>query len=98
MLVDLRSKNVTGKQAQALLDNVGITLNKNMIPYDPEKPFIASGVRIGTPCVATRGMAEPEMDLIAGLINDVLTNPEDSAVHGTVKKRVRELCEAFPLV
>lgn len=98
MLVDLRSKNVTGKQAQALLDNVGITLNKNMIPYDPEKPFIASGVRIGTPCAATRGMAEPEMDLIAGLINDVLTNPEDSAVHGTVKKRVRELCEAFPLV
>ena len=98
MLVDLRSKNVTGKQAQALLDNVGITLNKNMIPSDPEKPFIASGVRIGTPCAATRGMAEPEMDLIAGLINDVLTNPEDSAVHGTVKKRVRELCEAFPLV
>ncbi len=98
MLVDLRSKNVTGKQAQMLLDNVGITLNKNMIPYDPEKPFIASGVRIGTPCVATRGMAEPEMDVIAGLINDVLANPEDSAVHETVKKRVRELCEAFPLV
>lgn len=97
MLVDLRSKKVTGKQAQAALDDVGITLNKNMIPYDPEKPFVASGVRIGTPCVATRGMGEPEMDTIAGLIDDVLTNLDDEGVRERVTRSVRDLCAAFPL-
>lgn len=97
LLVDLRSKKVTGKVAQIVLDEVGITLNKNMIPYDPEKPFIASGIRIGTPSVSSRGMGEKEMDAIAELIDTVLVNPEDSGVHAAVATKVKELCDAFPL-
>lgn len=74
MLVDLRSKNVTGKEAEGLLDAAGITANKNAIPFDPEKPFVASGVRLGTPAVTTRGMKEPEMVRIAEAIDLVLTH------------------------
>jgi len=97
MLVDLRGKNITGKLAQTLLDDSGITLNRNMIPYDPAKPFVTSGVRIGTPCVASRGMGEDEMEVIAELIDEVLTHPEDGDRHSKVRLRVKELCAAFPL-
>ena len=97
MLVDLRGKNITGKLAQTLLDDSGITLNRNMIPYDPAKPFVTSGVRIGTPCVASRGMGEDEMEVIAELIDEVLTHPADGDRHSKVRLRVKELCAAFPL-
>lgn len=97
MLVDLRSKNITGKAAQTLLDDVGITLNRNMIPFDPEKPFVTSGVRIGTPCVASRGMGPDEMGLIAGMIDSVLSDPENTTRQDEVRGQVKELCERFPL-
>jgi glycine hydroxymethyltransferase len=97
MLVDLRSRNITGKDAQSVLDSVGITLNRNLIPYDPEKPFVTSGVRIGTPCVASRGLGPDEMDQIAGMIDRVLSAPADEAVLESVRREVRELCARFPL-
>ena len=79
MLVDVFSKGVTGKVAEAALDKAGITVNKNAIPFDQNPPMVASGIRIGTPAVTTRGMREPEMDLIAGFIARVLASPEDEA-------------------
>ena len=97
MLVDLRSKNLTGKQAEESLDKGGITVNKNTIPYDPQKPFIASGIRIGTPAITSRGMKEEEMKKIAGLIHRVLFNPCNGQVAEEVKGEVRELCKSFPL-
>lgn len=97
MVVDLRSKGMTGKEAQELLDSVGITVNKNTIPYDPQKPFITSGIRLGTPPLTTRGMKEEEMREIAGMIAKVLDSKGDAAVLEMVRKQVRELCERFPL-
>lgn len=96
MLVDLRSMSMTGKEAQALLDGVGITINKNTIPFDPEPPFTTSGIRIGTPAVTTRGMGESEMEVIAELIHQVLTGRGDSGVTAGVRRRVEELVAAFP--
>ncbi|MBF0500637.1 MAG: serine hydroxymethyltransferase [Candidatus Riflebacteria bacterium] len=96
MLVDLRSKNVTGKLAEAALDKAGITANKNTIPNDPQSPFITSGLRLGTPAVTTRGMGPAEMKEIAGLLDEVLTRPEDAAVIDGVKKKVDTLCRKFP--
>ena len=95
--VDLRSKNATGKDAEAALDKAGITVNKNAIPYDPQKPFIASGVRIGTPAVTTRGMKEPEMDQIAGLIDEALTARADDAALKRIKEATAALCRRFPI-
>jgi glycine hydroxymethyltransferase len=97
MLVDLRPKKLTGKIAQEALDQAGITVNKNMIPFDPEKPAVTSGVRVGTPAVTTRGMKEAEMEAIASLIDEVLTAPENAEVHARVKARVRALTARFPL-
>ncbi len=97
MTVDLRSINSTGKQAQALLESVHITTNKNTIPNDPQKPHIASGIRIGTPAVTSRGMSVIEMETVAKCIADKLKNPEDTAVHAAVLKEVAALCERFPL-
>ncbi|MCH7760281.1 serine hydroxymethyltransferase [candidate division TA06 bacterium] len=97
MLVDLRSKNLTGKEAEESLDKAGITVNKNTIPYDPQKPFIASGIRIGTPAVTTRGMKEEEMRKIAGLMDRVLTHVCNDQVAKEVAGDVLELCEGFPL-
>ncbi len=97
MLVDLRPKKLTGKIAQEALDKAGITVNKNMIPFDPEKPMVTSGVRIGTPAVTTRGMKEAEMQQIAALIIEVLDKPEDAAVATAVKSKVRALTARFPL-
>jgi glycine hydroxymethyltransferase len=95
--VDLRSKNATGKDAEAALDKAGITVNKNAIPYDPQKPFIASGVRIGTPAVTTRGMKEAEMDQIASLIDEALTARADDAALRRIKEATTALCRRFPI-
>ncbi|MBI4348619.1 MAG: serine hydroxymethyltransferase [Elusimicrobia bacterium] len=95
--VDLRPKKVTGKDAEKALDAAGITVNKNAIPYDPEKPMIASGVRIGTPAVTTRGMGEAEMDQIAELIDDALARRDDPAGLNAVKAKVRSLCGKHPI-
>ena len=97
MLVDLRSKGITGKIAEQLLVEAEITCNKNGIPNDPEKPWITSGVRLGTPAVTGRGMKEAEMDIIAELIARVLDNPTDSSVREAVKKEVHDLGVKFPL-
>ncbi|MDE2237236.1 MAG: serine hydroxymethyltransferase [Elusimicrobia bacterium] len=95
--VDLRPKNATGKEAEAALDKAGITVNKNAIPYDPQKPFIASGVRIGTPAVTTRGMKEPEMEAIAQLIDDALAAKADESGLRAIRGEVTRLCARFPI-
>jgi glycine hydroxymethyltransferase len=95
--VDLRPKNVTGKEAEEALDKAGITVNKNAIPYDPQKPFIASGVRIGTPAITTRGMGEGEMDEVAALIDEALKARSDDAALARVKEGVASLCRRFPI-
>ncbi|MHB8637350.1 MAG: serine hydroxymethyltransferase [Fimbriimonadaceae bacterium] len=95
MLVDLRPYGITGKVAQIALDVAHITTNKNSIPFDPEKPFVTSGIRLGTPAVTTRGMAEPEMATIASLIARVLRAPDDSTVASAVAAEVHGLCDGF---
>ncbi|MCX5767116.1 MAG: serine hydroxymethyltransferase [Gemmatimonadetes bacterium] len=97
MLVDLRSKNITGKVAELALNNAGITVNKNTVPRETQSPFITSGIRIGTPAVTTRGMGAAEMERIAGFIDRVLTAPEDAAVLAAVRAEVKALTVAFPL-
>jgi glycine hydroxymethyltransferase len=97
MLVDLRNKNITGKQAQEALDQAGITVNKNAVPFDDKSPLITSGIRIGTPAVTTRGMKEPQMETIASLIDLVLTNISKPEVFAQVSREVQNLCEGFPL-
>lgn len=95
--VDLRSKNITGKQAEAALDKAGITCNKNTIPYDPQKPMITSGVRLGTPAVTTRGMKEADMIKIAAFIDEAVNNHEDDAKLFAETERVKEFLKRFPL-
>ncbi len=97
MLVDVTGLGTTGKDASKVLDEAGITVNKNLIPFDTKSPFVASGIRIGTPAVTTRGMKEPEMALIAELIVEALTHADDEAALGRVKGRVLELTASFPL-
>ncbi len=97
MLVDLTSLGITGAEAEEALDEAGITVNKNVIPYEKRSPFETSGVRIGTPSVTTRGMKEQEMSLIAAMIVDVLTHPKDEGVLRRVRKSVRDLCNGFPM-
>jgi len=97
LLVDVKSKGITGKAAEEALDQANITVNKNTIPFDKEKPFIASGIRIGTPALTTRGMKEGEMKKIARLIDRVLTNIENKNVYEEVRGEVKELTEAYPL-
>jgi glycine hydroxymethyltransferase len=97
MLLDLRALDITGKAAEEALGKAEITVNRNTIPFDPQKPFITSGMRIGTPAVTTRGMKEEQMREIAQLIHKILVNIEDEAVIANVKNKVLELCEAFPL-
>ncbi|GBC84869.1 Serine hydroxymethyltransferase [bacterium HR11] len=97
MLVDLRPIGMTGKQAQALLEEVGITVNKNTIPFDPNPPMVTSGIRIGTPAVTTRGMREPEMRLIGHWIAEVLKNPENEKIKAEARAVVRRLTQQFPL-
>src|SRR5262247_4929382 len=97
MLVDVFSRGITGKGAEAALGKAGITVNKNAIPFDQNPPMVASGIRIGTPAITTRGMREPEMDRIAELIARVLDSPADATVLGRVKAEVEALCRKFPL-
>jgi glycine hydroxymethyltransferase len=97
MLVDVFSRGITGKAAEAALGRAGITVNKNAIPFDQNPPMVASGVRIGTPAVTTRGMGEAEMDEIAALIARVLADPEDERSIGMVRAEVERLCRKFPL-
>jgi len=95
MLVDLRNKGITGKQAEKALEEAGITVNKNMVPFDPQKPWIASGIRIGTPAVTTRGMKEKDMGVIAKMINRVLNDTENLKIKEEVRKEVESFCEKF---
>jgi glycine hydroxymethyltransferase len=97
MLVDVFSRGITGKAAEAALGRAAITVNKNAIPFDTNPPMTASGIRIGTPAVTTRGMAEPEMDAIAGFIGRVLADPESQATAAAVRADVEALCRKFPL-
>lgn len=97
MLVDVRNTGLTGKEAEHLLDEIGITANKNTIPFDPASPFVTSGVRLGTPALTTRGLKEDDMKEIADIIATVLQNPEDTAKHQDAVKRVAALCEKYPL-
>ncbi len=97
MLVDLRPFGLTGKVAEKRLEEAGVTVNKNTIPFDPQKPFVTSGIRIGTPALTTRGMKEPEMEAIGDMIAKVLQNVEDDAVAAEVRDEVRVLCARFPL-
>jgi glycine hydroxymethyltransferase len=96
-LVDVFSKKVTGKQAERALENAGITVNKNAIPFDTNPPMVASGIRIGTPAVTTRGLREPQMELIAHWISEVLHNVEDESVQKRIRSQVEALTAKFPL-
>lgn len=97
ILVDLRPKGTTGDVAERALDKAGITVNKNMIPHDPEKPTVTSGIRLGTPALTTRGMGPEEMTTIAGYISEVLDAPEDEAKLAGIRQKVLELARRFPL-
>jgi glycine hydroxymethyltransferase len=97
VLIDLTNKNITGKAAEKALEAAGITVNKNMVPFDERSPFITSGIRIGTPAVTTRGMGVDEMRRIVALIDRVLMNIDDESVRQEVKTEVKQLCSEFPL-
>lgn len=97
ILVDLRSVGMTGKRADQLVSGVNITANKNTVPFDPESPFVTSGLRLGSPAMTTRGMGTPEFTEIANIIADRLLNPEDEAVAQNCRQRVSALCDRFPL-
>jgi glycine hydroxymethyltransferase len=97
MLVDVFSKGITGKVAEAALGKAGITVNKNAIPFDQNPPMVASGIRVGTPAITSRGMREPEMDRVAEFIARALGSPDDDAALGRIKGEVEALCRKFPL-
>ncbi|MDD4570269.1 MAG: serine hydroxymethyltransferase [Tepidanaerobacteraceae bacterium] len=97
ILLDLQNKNLTGKKAEHLLDEVGITVNKNAVPFDPESPNVTSGIRIGTPALTSRGMKEQEMEKIAELIDKTLTHGDDERIKAGVSKAIKALCGQFPL-
>jgi glycine hydroxymethyltransferase len=96
-LLDLTSKGISGKKAERALETAGITVNKNTVPFDQRSPFITSGIRVGTPALTTRGMKEPEMEAIAGLMCRVLEDPKNEDVLREVRAETSKLCEAFPL-
>jgi glycine hydroxymethyltransferase len=100
MLLDLRNKDVTGKVAENLLHEAGITVNKNMVPFDDKSPFVTSGIRVGTPAMTTRGMKVAESEKVAELIDRVISaanSPNISDICRQVREEVRELCLSFPL-
>lgn len=97
ILIDLTNKSITGKTAEKALDKAGITVNKNMVPFDERSPFVTSGIRIGTPAITTRGMKQEQMIAICDLINQVIDDPENESVITNVKSTVKELCDSFPL-
>ena len=97
ILVDLRNKDLTGKIAEESLDEAGITVNKNMVPFDTESPFVTSGIRLGTPALTTRGFTEAEFSEVVRLIDTVLQNPKDESTLKSVKQQVQDICAEFPL-
>lgn len=97
ILVDLRNKGLTGKKAEQALEKAHITLNKNMVPFDDESPFVTSGIRIGSPAMTTRGFDQEAFKQVAKLIDTVLQQPDDQSTINTIKKQVKELCEQYPL-
>jgi glycine hydroxymethyltransferase len=96
LLIDLRNKNVTGKDAANRLDMAGITCNKNGVPFDDKSPFVTSGIRLGSPALTTRGLKEAEFKTVGALIADIIDNMEDDAVLNRVKGAVAEICRTFP--
>jgi len=96
-LIDLTDKDISGKEAQILLDSVGITCNKNMIPDDPRSPMDPSGIRLGTPAMTTRGFVEADFKLVGDMIAHIINNPGDREIHERVKKQVQELTDKYPL-
>lgn len=97
MLIDLRNKNITGKQAQEMLDELGITCNKNAVPYDDKSPLITSGIRLGTPALTTRGMKEADMHKIADMINEIITSPANEDTKKDIKQKIDDLTSEYPL-
>lgn len=97
MLVDLRPQQLTGKKAEKLLDEIGVTVNKNTIPFDPESPFVTSGIRIGTPALTSRGMKEADMEVVGEIIAAVLKNPESGEAKARAVGLVGQLCRKHPL-
>ena len=97
MLVDLRSKNLTGKEAEHLLDEAGITVNKNTIPYEPLSPFVTSGIRLGSAALTTRGFKEADMEEVANIIAVILDNPQDESAQTKAAGMVAALCAKYPL-
>ena len=97
MLIDLRSKDITGKDAENSLIEAEITVNKNMVPFDDKSPFVTSGIRVGTAAMTTRGMKEKDMTQIVEIIDKVLMNRNDKSIIKTLKSEVHELAEKFPL-
>ena len=97
LLIDLTNKAISGKKAENRLEAAGITVNKNMVPYDERSPMITSGIRVGTPAMTTRGMGRDEMIQIVDLIDRVIQSPDDESVVARVKNQVGELCRQFPL-
>ena len=97
LLVDLRPQDITGKDAEAALEKAGVTVNKNTVPFETRSPFVTSGVRIGTPALTTRGMKEQEMEQIGEMIIQTLDKIEDDNFHKETRKKVRDLCDEFPL-
>ena len=97
VLIDLQNKNISGKAAEIALDEAGITVNKNMIPYDPKSPFVTSGIRVGSPAITTRGMGVDEVKIIVNLIDQVILNYDNKEKIQSVKKHVNELCSSFKI-
>jgi glycine hydroxymethyltransferase len=97
MLIDLRTKNTTGKDAEAALGKADITINKNMVPFDDKSPFVTSGIRLGTPAITTRGVKEDTIPMIADLIDETIMNRDNDTRLGEVRKRVNTLMENLPL-
>ena len=97
MLVDVRAQNLTGKVAERLLDDVGVTVNKNTIPFDPASPFVTSGVRIGTPALTSRGFLEDDFREVGAIIALALQNPDSEESKDEARRRVAALCSKYPL-
>ena len=97
MLIDLRNKDITGKDAEQALVKADITANKNMVPFDTQSPFVTSGIRVGTPAITTRGLVEEDMETIVALIDEVITNYKDEALLKSVGKRVNTMMGHRPL-
>ena len=97
ILVDLRSKNITGKDLEKALGNVNITVNKNSVPNDPKSPFVTSGIRLGTPAITTRGFKAKEVELISNWICDVILNMDDESKLKEIKSKVNDLCSKYPV-